>query len=252
MTVETATYIDELVPGNTDVGTDPTEGGQQIKLIKEVLQNTFPNISGAMNSTEAELNALASVTLGTAAASKVVSANSSAEVDASALTWTNLGTVTTGIFSSITMGGVSATTIKDEDDLGSDSASALPTQQSVKAYVDGKKSYVVLQAVLADVSTAETVLIPVGVAGTILRVDSVLEGAITTADATVTLKTSADDAIASLVITQSGSAAGDIDTDAAPTNATLTAGSYLKLATNGNSDTARKLWVSILVEVSTY
>jgi len=152
--------------------------------------------------------------------------------------------------------------VLDEDTLASDSATKVPTQQSVKAYVDTLESYVDTQVAavdsvytmtheIADVSTAETVYVPVPVSGTITRVDSCLQGAITVADATVTLVQSNDAAIASLPIAFSGSAAGDVDTDASPTNTTVTAGSYLKLSTNGNSTTAAKLLVTITVQTDT-
>jgi len=43
MALETATYIGQLVPTNP-TGTDPkSQGDDQIRLIKQVLQNTFPN-----------------------------------------------------------------------------------------------------------------------------------------------------------------------------------------------------------------
>jgi hypothetical protein len=41
-------------------------------------------------------------------------------------------------FDSLRLGGVSVTAILDEDDMASDSATALATQQSIKAYVDGQ------------------------------------------------------------------------------------------------------------------
>mgnify|MGYP001377300851 CR=1 FL=1 len=58
MTVESATYIDDLnasLPAGTD---DRSEGDNHIRLIKSVLLATFPNVTGAVTPTQAELNAV--------------------------------------------------------------------------------------------------------------------------------------------------------------------------------------------------
>lgn len=58
MTVETAQFIDELVAANPS-GSDPTaEGDDQIRLIKAVLQNTFPNATSALTSSNTVLSGL--------------------------------------------------------------------------------------------------------------------------------------------------------------------------------------------------
>src|SRR5210317_1298919 len=105
MTVESASHIDELVPANPAAGGPAGEGDDHIRLLKTVLQTDFPNVDAPVTATVAQLNALSGVTLGTAAASKALTADSSANVDAAALTWTDLGTVTTGAFTSIDVNG---------------------------------------------------------------------------------------------------------------------------------------------------
>jgi len=56
-------YIDDLVATNPVGGTDPkSEGDDHIRGIKKVLLNTMPNITGAITSTQAELNILDGVT----------------------------------------------------------------------------------------------------------------------------------------------------------------------------------------------
>lgn len=61
MGLETATYIDDLVPANPDGSTDYVSSiDDHINLIKDVLQNTFPNIAGAMTVTHTQLNTLQS------------------------------------------------------------------------------------------------------------------------------------------------------------------------------------------------
>lgn len=56
MGLETATYIDQLVDTNPD-GTDAkSQGDDHIRLVKKVLQNSFPNITGAVTATQDDLN----------------------------------------------------------------------------------------------------------------------------------------------------------------------------------------------------
>jgi hypothetical protein len=239
MTVESATYIDELVPGNTANSTDPAgEIGDQVELIKTVLQNTI-NLSDPVTATAAELNYNDITTLGTAQASKVLTADASANVNAAALTWTDLGTVTTVAINGGTLNGTLG---------GTTPAAATITNLTVSGTVTGINQQVVLPGVIADVSTAETVLLVLPVSGTVVRFSAVLEGAITGADATVSLTTSADAAMASVVITQAGSAAGDVHTSESITNATVTEGGYLKLKTDGGSTGAQRVWVTVLID----
>lgn len=59
MSLESATYIDQLVVSNPD-GSDPKgQGDDHLRLIKTTLKNTFPNINAAVTVTPAELNSLA-------------------------------------------------------------------------------------------------------------------------------------------------------------------------------------------------
>lgn len=72
------------------------KGAAEIRKVKSQLAATFPNFVGAaVSATEAELNYLDITTLGTAAASKALVADGSAQIDAGAITFTDLGTVTT-------------------------------------------------------------------------------------------------------------------------------------------------------------
>lgn len=64
MSVETATYINTLVatnPLSTDARSD---GDDHLRLVKQVLKNTFPSIAGAVTATQAELNYSVGVTSG--------------------------------------------------------------------------------------------------------------------------------------------------------------------------------------------
>lgn len=108
----------------------------------------------------------------------------------------------------------------------------------------------VLISYLEDVSTAETVYIPIPFTGTISKVTSVLNNAITVADSTVTIKNSAGTSMGTMTIAYSGSAAGDMDSNSSLTNNTVTADSFITIETDGASNTAAKLWFSIVLDRS--
>ena len=64
MTVENATYINQLdqsLPTNVDL---ISEGDDHLRKIKSVLKNTFPNVAGAVTATNGEMSLLAGVTSG--------------------------------------------------------------------------------------------------------------------------------------------------------------------------------------------
>lgn len=289
MAVEAATHIDELDPATIGDTTDPTEGGAQISMIKTVLKTDFPNISAAVTATAADLNRTVVTTEGTATAGEVLTVGTGGAVDGTALAWSNLGTVTTAVINGGTVSGVTLTGITLngisggsalDTDLSSVSAShdSIPSAKAAKDYTDSAVStgvtglaattyvdsavsglaseayvdarvFTVVTAVIDDISTSQTIWVPMPVAGTVTRFDTVLQGAITAADANVDLKTAADAAMGSVVVSQSGSAAGSIDSDASISNATVTAGSALKVSTDGGSTGAVALLVSITVQI---
>ena len=62
MTIESTTFINGLNASNPP-GTDPkSEGAGHLRLIKSTIKTTFPNITGAVNATQAELNYVVGVT----------------------------------------------------------------------------------------------------------------------------------------------------------------------------------------------
>jgi len=59
MSLEAATYVNQLVVSNPD-GADPKgQGDDHLRLIKNTLKNTFPNLNAAVTVTPAEMNSLA-------------------------------------------------------------------------------------------------------------------------------------------------------------------------------------------------
>lgn len=62
MTVESATYIDDLNSSYPATNDEKQEGDDHIRLIKAVLLATFPNIAGAVSPTHTELNYVDGVT----------------------------------------------------------------------------------------------------------------------------------------------------------------------------------------------
>lgn len=118
----------------------------------------------------------------------------------------------------------------------------------------GSGSWVVppytLTGVIDDVSTAATIYLPIPYAGTVTKVVTVLAGSITTANATVTVRNAAGTSMGTLTITQSGSAAGNIDTLTPVSNNTVTNDSRISVETDGASDTVRKLFVTVYIQGS--
>lgn len=101
--------------------------------------------------------------------------------------------------------------------------------------------------VIADVSTAETVYIPIPIGGTVSKVTTVLEGAITAADATLTVKNSAAASMGTITVAFSASASGDVDSLSPASNNTVTADDYITIETDGGSSTAQRVWFSVVV-----
>jgi hypothetical protein len=104
----------------------------------------------------------------------------------------------------------------------------------------------VFSTILTDVSTASSVYVPIPVACTINRVETCLQAAITTGDATVTVRNNTDTSMGTITVTQAGSAAGDVDTLSPASNNTFTAGQRMRIQTDGSSDTTAALVIVII------
>ena len=66
MAIETFEFIDDLNAANPTATDNVSEGDDHLRGLKTTLKNTFPNVTGAINATEAELNILDGVTATTA------------------------------------------------------------------------------------------------------------------------------------------------------------------------------------------
>tara|TARA_R100001460_G_scaffold4206_2_gene12129 strand:+ start:6864 stop:7334 length:471 start_codon:yes stop_codon:yes gene_type:complete len=106
----------------------------------------------------------------------------------------------------------------------------------------------ILTGTLDNISSASTVYIPIPFAGTISKVTTVLEGAIGSSNATITVKNAAAASMGTITVTQSGSAAGDVDTLSPSSNNTVTADSFITISTDGSSSNSVALRFAVVLD----
>lgn len=101
-------------------------------------------------------------------------------------------------------------------------------------------------AVIADVSTASFVLIPLLNDVVVTQIKYVLGGAITLADSTITVTRGGGSAMGTQVIAFTASAEGTTFTQTPSGNNSITAAThhYIKIATDGASTTAAPLYIT--------
>lgn len=103
---------------------------------------------------------------------------------------------------------------------------------------------------LTDLSTASDTYVVVPVGGKVAKIYTVIENAITTADANLTFRINATLITSSaIVVTQVGSAAGDVDNSTPSALNTVVAGDKLKVTTDGASDTTCAVNLTFLIKV---
>lgn len=102
-----------------------------------------------------------------------------------------------------------------------------------------------------DISTAKTEYVAAPYGGTIDAIYTTISGALATADPTITTKINTSPVTnGAITITQSGSAAGDIDS-ATPTAAnTVVAGDLVTVETDGASTNTIECYVTLIIGVS--
>lgn len=108
---------------------------------------------------------------------------------------------------------------------------------------------VYLTAVIADVSTASFVLLAIPEDMTLVQVDTVLAGAITTVNSIITIVNSTGPATCgTITVAFTGSGEGVMDQLASPANTTLVGGSYLKISTDGGSTNTVPLYITVTLD----
>ncbi len=99
-----------------------------------------------------------------------------------------------------------------------------------------------------DVSTAGSVYVVSPYAGTLSRAYSVIDGAIATADAVLTLNVNGGtDITNTITIAYDGSAAGDVDSCTPDDNNTVSVGDYIKITTNGASTNTVAATITLVI-----
>jgi hypothetical protein len=173
MGIESGNFITNLNSSYPLSSDNVSEGDDHLRLIKNVLKKTFPAGSNDTGPDQAVQVIVAKATAPSITGNAAQSAglvwldtsnnllkirnqandawitlavdpevSNSVDIDAGSIDGTPIGatTASTGKFSSVNVSGDGATVtgIKDEDDMASDSAVKLATQQSIKAYVDSQ------------------------------------------------------------------------------------------------------------------
>lgn len=114
------------------------------------------------------------------------------------------------------------------------------------AWEDHRRSVFTLH--FEDISTASSLYFPIPFGGTVSRVTSVLKASIAGSDLVVTVKNSSSSTMGTLTVTQSGSAAGDVDFLNPTTNNTVADNDYILVETDGGPTSHVDFMVSIVVE----
>jgi hypothetical protein len=102
-----------------------------------------------------------------------------------------------------------------------------------------------------NISTASSQWVVAPFAGDIKTIQSVLHGAISAGDATISFEIAGTPVTSgSLTITQSGSAAGDVDTSTPSADKTVTAGQAIEIISDGASGNAVNLTITFILDVA--
>ena len=187
MALESGTYINSLNTSNPASTDGLSQADDHLRLVKSTVKATFPNVTGAVTATHTELNLIDGVTA-TTAELNILDGVTSTTAELNILDGVTATTAelnyTDGVSSNIQtqlnakqasnailsdLAGLSQATnkipyfssssaaslldFKDEDNMSSNSATAIPSQQSVKAYVDASPA--ITQYTSADTSISD-------------------------------------------------------------------------------------------------
>ena len=161
MGLESVNHISDLDDKNPLAVDNVSQGDDHIRNIKKALLTDFPNINAAVTATPAQLDYTVVTTLGTAEASKAMTASAASTMTFNGMTIADLGTVTTADINGGTIDGtvignssaaaVTATTVNatsitaaagatvtefsTDGTMAGNSAVHLPTESAVVTYV---------------------------------------------------------------------------------------------------------------------
>lgn len=105
-----------------------------------------------------------------------------------------------------------------------------------------------LEGYIENISSATTVYVPIPFAGTVVKVVTVLEAPIGSADATITVKNTSAASMGTITVAQVGSAAGDVDTLTPSSNNTVAAESFITITTDGASVNSAALRFVVIMD----
>ena len=116
MALETASFPNQLVATNPTGGDAKGQGDDHIRLLKQVIKNTFPNITGAITVTQAQINQLAAPDLFVQPGMIVMWSGSLSSLPTGWLLCNGVGTIT---------GGLSVPDLRDKFILGAGASAAV-------------------------------------------------------------------------------------------------------------------------------
>lgn len=100
---------------------------------------------------------------------------------------------------------------------------------------------------IQNISTATDIYVPIINAGTVSKLQTVTSAAIAGSDLIITAYNSSSASMGNLTVTQSGSAAGDVDVLSPTSNNIVATGSYIRI--NGNGGPTSHVDVMLLIAV---
>jgi len=105
-----------------------------------------------------------------------------------------------------------------------------------------------ITAKIADISTASSTFVPVPDDGRIIKIFTSIKNAITTADAALSFEIGGTAVTGGdITVTQSGSAAGDVDTAEPTAENSVNEGQAIEMITDGGSSTACECVVTFVI-----
>lgn len=113
----------------------------------------------------------------------------------------------------------------------------------------GKSEYRSLTAEIEDISTAGQIYVVSPYKGKVVKVYSVINGAIANVDAILTVKDKGGNSMGTITVAYSGSAAGDVDSLTPTANNALCAGDTVEIETNGGSTNAVKCVITVRIKL---